>query len=126
MKRYKTDELAFQYGHEVLRLPPYHCIFNPIELIWGLTKTYYNKHAGRDGTGADKALAMWEEALNTITPDIWTNTIGHTETIIRQWWERELLFDRDEVAPLIINIQNDDSDSDDSFFNSEEEFEFVQ
>ncbi|KAK9710299.1 hypothetical protein QE152_g26108 [Popillia japonica] len=36
--RYEADELAEKYGHAVLRLPPYHCIFNPIELIWGITK----------------------------------------------------------------------------------------
>ena len=32
--KYKTDELARSYGHEILRLPPYHCEFNPTELIW--------------------------------------------------------------------------------------------
>ena len=32
---YKVDESLKRKGHEVLRLPPYHCEFNPIELIWG-------------------------------------------------------------------------------------------
>ena len=31
---YKIDEILKSKGHEVLRLPPYHCEFNPIELIW--------------------------------------------------------------------------------------------
>ncbi|KAJ4441671.1 hypothetical protein ANN_11529, partial [Periplaneta americana] len=26
------------YGHVVLRLPPYHCILNPIEMIWSEVK----------------------------------------------------------------------------------------
>jgi len=34
-KKYKLDEIAFQMGHEVVRLSPYHCQYNPIELIWG-------------------------------------------------------------------------------------------
>jgi len=25
-------------GHEVIRLPPYHCQYNPIELIWAQVK----------------------------------------------------------------------------------------
>jgi hypothetical protein len=32
---YKVDEFLKIKGHEILRLPPYHCEFNPIELIWG-------------------------------------------------------------------------------------------
>lgn len=31
--RYMIDELAKDAGHTVIRLPPYHCHFNPIELI---------------------------------------------------------------------------------------------
>ena len=28
---YKVDEFLKRKGHEILRLPPYHCEFNPIE-----------------------------------------------------------------------------------------------
>ena len=31
--KYNVDELIKSYGHEVLRLPPYHCDLNPIERI---------------------------------------------------------------------------------------------
>ncbi|KAF0692110.1 DDE 3 domain-containing protein [Aphis craccivora] len=37
-KRYELDEIALEMGHEVIRLPPYHCQYNPIELIWGQVK----------------------------------------------------------------------------------------
>lgn len=33
-KKYELDELALKMGHEVVRLPPYHCQYNPIEMIW--------------------------------------------------------------------------------------------
>ena len=32
-KEYVTDSIAERYGHTVLRLPPYYCIFNLIEFI---------------------------------------------------------------------------------------------
>lgn len=35
-KKYELDEIASSMGHEVVRLPPYHCQYNPIELIYGL------------------------------------------------------------------------------------------
>lgn len=49
VKQYKAklghavDELICIMGHQVLRLSPYHCIFNPIELIWAQSKTFFNK-----------------------------------------------------------------------------------
>jgi transposase len=41
-KEYVVDNLALQYGHVVLRLPPYHCQFNTIEMVWGIAKNYYD------------------------------------------------------------------------------------
>ena len=38
--RYRIDQLFKEAGHTVLRLPPYHCDLNPIELIWSQLKRY--------------------------------------------------------------------------------------
>ncbi|RZB39640.1 DDE 3 domain containing protein [Asbolus verrucosus] len=38
--RYKLDILLNEHGHNVLRLPPYHPEFNPIEKIWAITKNW--------------------------------------------------------------------------------------
>ncbi|CAH1978972.1 unnamed protein product [Acanthoscelides obtectus] len=112
-KIYVIDELAEQHGHKVLRLPPYHCIFNPIELIWGIAKGYYNRHIGRDGNSEKDCLDMWNEALQTVTPDMWKNSVRHTEQEIFKWYERERIFDPPDIEPLIINFESDeDSDSD--------------
>lgn len=111
--------MAEKYGHKILRLPPYHCIFNAIENIWGITKSYYSNHIGRDGYGTEKALLMWKEALETVTPQIWSNTIEHTEKEIKRWWEREIGFDREEICPLIINL-NEDSSSDSDVSSDDE------
>lgn len=113
------DTLAEQYGHRVLRLPPYHCIFNPIENVWGLAKRYYTDHVGRDGGGMEKAVDMWKEALSTVTPQVWKNSINHAEKEIKSWWEREKVFDTDNMAPVIIHLSAD-SDSSDSEYESDE------
>ncbi|XP_040079734.1 uncharacterized protein LOC120851192 [Ixodes scapularis] len=36
--KYKVDGMATDAGHTVLRLPPYHCELNPIELVWARVK----------------------------------------------------------------------------------------
>ena len=39
-ERYAIDEIAKTFGHEVVRLPPYHCELNPIEMAWAQVKGY--------------------------------------------------------------------------------------
>ena len=34
------ETVAKEYGQEILRLPPYHCELNPIELTWAAEKNY--------------------------------------------------------------------------------------
>ena len=36
--KFVVDEMAKAVGHEVVRLPPYHCELNPIELAWSQVK----------------------------------------------------------------------------------------
>lgn len=40
---YAIDKIAEEAGHRVVRLPPYHCQYNPIELIWAQVKTHIAK-----------------------------------------------------------------------------------
>ncbi|PSN35417.1 hypothetical protein C0J52_22849 [Blattella germanica] len=37
---YEIDSIAASHSHIVIRLPPYHCHFNPIKLIWAQVKRY--------------------------------------------------------------------------------------
>ena len=39
-KQYKADEIIRAHGHIPLRLPPYMCELNPIELAWAAVKRY--------------------------------------------------------------------------------------
>jgi len=39
-----TIYMAKNTGHSVLRLPPYHCELNPIELAWAMVKTYVKQN----------------------------------------------------------------------------------
>lgn len=109
-KRFEIDELAYHAGHRTLRLPPYHCQFNPIELVWANCKQYYNKNIGRDGFGDDKVLAMWEESLSRVDAECWTNCIGNAEKKMNEWWETLQKYEIIQ-QPVIITL-GEDSDSD--------------
>ncbi|XP_049274292.1 uncharacterized protein LOC125759487 [Rhipicephalus sanguineus] len=37
---YRIDALAKAAGHDIVRLPPYHCEFNPVEMVWSQVKGY--------------------------------------------------------------------------------------
>ena len=37
------DKIAREHGHEIVRLPPYHCQYNPIEMIWSQLKGLVGK-----------------------------------------------------------------------------------
>jgi transposase len=50
---YKVDDLIEEHGHKVVRLPLYHCHFNPIELGWSQAERYYNSNIGQNGFGME-------------------------------------------------------------------------
>ncbi|CAH1110158.1 unnamed protein product [Psylliodes chrysocephalus] len=69
-KVYRLDRLALLHGDGVLRLPPYHCQFNPIELVWSECKRYYDaKITSAEHITADTVISVWNESLQQITPE---------------------------------------------------------
>ncbi|VVC41363.1 Ribonuclease H-like domain [Cinara cedri] len=73
-KRYQLDELAYQMGHEVIRLPPYHCQYNPNELIWAQVK-------GEIATKTTFKMAdvekLMHEAIDAVTKENWEKCVRH-------------------------------------------------
>ncbi|CAG9830457.1 unnamed protein product [Diabrotica balteata] len=76
-KTFVADQIIESYGHQVLRLPPYHCQFNPIEYIWGIAKQYDN-HIGPNGYSDDAVRETWRKALSIVTPEVWCNFAPQT------------------------------------------------
>ena len=74
---YEIDKIAAENGHKVLRLPPYHCKFNPIEIIWAKIKKFTLK--------SDQSLENLEkitkEAIENITTQDWKNAITHVKKL---------------------------------------------
>ncbi len=109
-KEYDLDTIAKSHGHMVVRLPPYHCQYNPIELLWAQIK---KDVANRNNTFkiADVEL-LCEEAIQRVDVETWAKSVRHAEEFQERDFSKECV--RDAVMePIIINLQSD-SDSEDS------------
>ncbi|XP_045540789.1 uncharacterized protein LOC106711875 [Papilio machaon] len=74
-EKYVVDEMAAQHGIIVLRLPPYHCELNPIELVWAQAKGYVAKNNKTFKMAEVKKL--FEEGLQNITCEKWSSWVSH-------------------------------------------------
>ncbi|XP_026329110.1 uncharacterized protein LOC113237067 [Hyposmocoma kahamanoa] len=104
---YQVDELLKQHGHEVLRLPLYHCDLNAIELVWSLAK---RKVASKNiGLSAEDMAKLIEESFNSITPEDWKKNTDHVIHVEEQYKKRDGI--TAEMEEFIIRVRDNDSDS---------------
>ncbi|KAF2881628.1 hypothetical protein ILUMI_24540 [Ignelater luminosus] len=103
------DEMAKSQNKIVLRLPPYHCDLNPIELIWADMKNYV---AEKNTTFKFQDMkTIFFKAVGTITAQKWKNCIQHVKNNIEQkLWDLDNVIEI-HVKPLIINVGEDSSTS---------------
>ncbi|KAI5640202.1 DDE superfamily endonuclease domain-containing protein [Phthorimaea operculella] len=118
--RYVVDEMALEYGHRVVRLPPYHCQYNAIELIWAQIKGHAGRHNTEPPFTTGKMMELLIEACSKVTKDDWANVVKHTKKIIDQDFERDVRIDNCLDNEIIIRLSEDSSDSEESSSSEEE------
>lgn len=108
---YKADQILKEHGHEVLRLPPYHCDLNPIELIWSTAKRKVaSKNIARSTPEMEQII---KECFDSITPEEWDKMVNHTIHIENRYRESDGI--TEQMEDFIINVCDEDSsDSDES------------
>lgn len=111
---YVVDEMAKAQGKTVLRLPPYHCELNPIELIWAQVKNWVARKNTTFKLPDVKNLFV--EAIGIVTTDNWVNAIAHVKTIEQKMWEMDEVVDV-QVEPLIITASPSCSSSSSNYTN---------
>lgn len=117
LKSYVIDSKATELGFKILRLPPYHCQYNPIEMVWSALKSYVKE---RNVTFKLKDIEkLFMESISSVTPENWTSYVNHVQKIVDSDWTSEGLNDH-SVQEMIINLcpgdsddSNEDTDSDD-------------
>ncbi|XP_060881585.1 uncharacterized protein LOC132953053 [Metopolophium dirhodum] len=110
-KKYELDQLALDMGHKVVRLPPYHYQYNPIELIWAQVKGQVAKNNTTFKMCDIERLT--HEALDSVTQQDWEKCVRHAEELQDKDNEKEIMRDT-MLEPIIMTLLPDDSDWDDS------------
>ena len=87
---YAIDEIASQYGHEILRTPPYHPELQPIEICWGVLKNEVARHC--DFTMAN-LLSQLELAFTKVTPQTCKEIIKKVKKIEDKFWDEGSILD---------------------------------
>ncbi|KAJ3662230.1 hypothetical protein Zmor_006586 [Zophobas morio] len=99
--------MARDRGFRVIRLPPYHCIFNPIELIWSQMKNNIRRNNTAPKFSSATIDIIREEA-SKITAEMWANCVRHSTKEKDQYRARL-------ITPLIINLEESSDDDSDYF-----------
>lgn len=116
---YILDELAKEKGHTVIRLPPYHCQYNAIELIWAHVKGHAARNNTKPPFTANKMLALLHNACEDVTPELWKKVVDKCKKIIDEDWERDIQFDNLSDQDFIINLQDCSSESESDYDESD-------
>lgn len=104
---YEIDSKATELGFKVIRIPPYHCHYNPIEMVWSYLKSFVRE---RNKTFKLKDVKqLFFEAIDRVTPELWSKYVKHAKKAMDEDWASEGLNDR-SVEEFIINLCPGDSD----------------
>jgi hypothetical protein len=74
-KQYELDHLANERGHQVIRLPPYHCQYNPIELVWADVKRIVVKK--NKTLKIPDVERLFDEELDKVAQADWSSCVRH-------------------------------------------------
>lgn len=110
-KRFVIDEMAASYGHLVVRLPPYHCVFNPIEMVWSQIK---RKVASQNlkKQGVSEVIHLLRGACDEVSPEQWNNYVDHVVSIEDGYRSVQPVFDCGNR--ICVNIRDTSSSSEHS------------
>jgi transposase len=116
--KYAVDTMAEKAGHTVLRLPPYHCILNPIEKVWA-----YQKDLAKTGNVDHRVAAvqdLCESCFSKLPSADCSAFYKYTEEEEQKLWQLDGLSEN-VIRPVIIPLYSDSDSDTDSSSSSEDD-----
>lgn len=104
--------MASKQGHEVLRLPPYHCQLNPIELIWAQVKDDVQKKNSNSSQKLPVIKELTEKVIDKVTAENWQKCMAHTRKVEEEFRRNDIAVNH-MVEKCVTNIANDSSSDED-------------
>jgi hypothetical protein len=121
-KIYRIDKLFQSYGHTVLRLPPYMCELNAIELAWAKVKNTVRENNITGDLSLSKLQLATQEAINGVTKEDWIGYCSHVQKVENEFWEKDRVLEN-AVDSLVVSLESDSTDSNTSDDSSSSETE---
>ncbi|CAI5437998.1 unnamed protein product [Caenorhabditis angaria] len=121
MKKYVIDEEARSQGVEILRLPPYHCIYNPIELVWAALKFYLKTNCENMKLSEARKCAL--EWLKNYTAAEAAACIRHVEDLEEETRKKLTEKDNEEMEKERERAEAEDSYNDRNLMEAESDYE---
>ncbi|PSN54657.1 hypothetical protein C0J52_01085 [Blattella germanica] len=103
---YMVDNIANELDHEVLKLPLYHCILNPMEMIWSVVKSNVSKHNLTPFLSASVCAAL-QRSVDNVSAKVWNKCVNHTIKTEGEYTHRDLQNDSEE---FVINLQESEEE----------------
>lgn len=79
-EKFVVDEMAKSTNRRVIRLPPYHCELNPIELVWAQVKGYVA--ANNKSFKIDEVRTLLLQGVANVNNQKWSSCVNHVITKI--------------------------------------------
>ncbi|XP_049272628.1 uncharacterized protein LOC125758899 [Rhipicephalus sanguineus] len=102
--------LAKVAGHDIVRLPPYHCEFNPIERVWSQVKGYIAANRSFTLAGVEELL---DEAIALVSPENWACDCAHVVRLEEEAWEQDVAIES-TLDGILITLGSDSCSCSDS------------
>jgi len=87
---YIIDEIAQQFGHKIIRTPPYHPELQPIEICWGVLK---NEVARNCNFTMENLLIQLEYAFEKVTKETCSKIIKKVRQVEDAFWKGDQIID---------------------------------
>ncbi len=113
---FKLDRIAQEYGHQILRTPPYHCELQPIEQCWGIVKNYCRDHCDFTMKGLSEQL---EKGFSKVTKTTCQ------KLILKIHKQEDLFWKEDEELDNLEMVEQELIHPEENYINAEEEDCFI-
>ncbi|XP_050420426.1 uncharacterized protein LOC126833253 [Adelges cooleyi] len=90
-EKYSVDEFVKQHNKDVLRIPPYHCELNPIQMAWSVVKNHVQMH--NTANKLPDVRRLLEEGVKKVNGDMWKKLISHVVDEEKRLWDMDFIID---------------------------------
>ena len=104
-----VEKIVKTYGMEVLRLPPYHCELNAIELIWADEKNFVARE-NKEMT-IERVETLFRKRREEISADTCKNCIKHAHFVEEEYWKTDRIMDK-KLEKFLISVGGSEDASD--------------